>query len=244
MNILLFDQSELKNNQLILNDRRAEHIRKILRAGCNDQLKVGRINGPTGRATIREINKKQVVLHVDVSGPPPPRPATGLVLALPRPIMLKRILSQASTLGVDAIYLINSQRVEKSFFHASLLEEENMRPHLLHGLEQAGDTRLPQISIHQRFKPFIEDLLPKIAKEFPARLVAHPEAGSSLPELVKIPLQRKALLAIGPEGGWIDYEIDKFREQGFCPFSMGPRILRVDTAVISLLSQLDLLRKF
>ncbi len=242
MNILLFDQSELQDNQLILSDRRAEHIRKILRAGCGDQLKTGQLNGPLGRATIREINKKRVVLQIELNGPLPPQPATSLILALPRPIMLKRILSQATTLGVSNIYLINSRRVEKSFFHASLLEESNMLPHLLHGLEQAGDTRLPENSIHQRFKPFVEDLLPEIGKDSHARLVAHPEATSFLPELIKIPLQEKVLLAIGPEGGWIDYEIDKFKEQGFRPFSMGPRILRVDTAVISLLSQLDLLR--
>ncbi len=242
MNILLFDQSELQDNQLILNDRRAEHIRKILRAGCGDQLKAGQINGPIGRATIQEIDKKRIILQVELNGPLRPRPVTSLILALPRPIMLKRILSQATTLGVSNIYLINSRRVEKSFFHASLLEENNMLPHLLHGLEQAGDTWLPEVSIHQRFKPFIEDLLPEISENSPARLVAHPEATSFLPELIKIPLQQKVLLAIGPEGGWIDYEIDKFKEQGFQPFTLGPRILRVDTAVISLLAQLDLLR--
>lgn len=243
MNILLFNEAELQNSTLLLNGRRAKHIRKILRSECGDQLKAGQINGPLARATILEISPKRVTLQIKLSDKTVPRPKTGLILALPRPIMLKRILSQAASLGVNHIYLINSKRVEKSFFHASILEKNNLFTHLLHGLEQAGDTLLPKISIHPRFKPFVEDLLPAIDQDSPARLVAHPEAAALLPEQVKTPLRHRALLAIGPEGGWISYEVAKFQEQGFLPFSMGPRILKVDTAVVSLLSQIDLLRQ-
>jgi RsmE family RNA methyltransferase len=157
--------------------------------------------------------------------------------------MLKRILSQTASLGVSRIFLINANRVEKSFFNASLLHPSSYNKHLYHGLEQAVDTNLPEITIHPRFRPFVEDLLPTIISDYPVRLVAHPEAEATLPERVPLPLTKKVLLAIGPEGGWVDFEINKFQEQDMQPFAMGPRILKVDTAVSTLLAQIDILRQ-
>lgn len=242
MNIILFDREELSANQLELRDRRAHHINKILRAGLGDKLQVGQINGPTGTGLITKISPNQVTLNINLHNQPPAKAMIDLILALPRPIMLKRILSQSAALGVDNIYLINSRRVEKSFFNASLLDKTNIRQYLCAGLEQSTATRLPQISIHPRFRPFIEDIVPQIGESCPVRLVAHPARPDLLPMVAPLPLTEKVILAIGPEGGWLDYEIGKFLEQGFKPFSMGKRILKVETAVVALLAQLDLLR--
>ncbi len=242
MNIILFEPEELSGDKLELTDRRARHIINILAAQPGDQLKVGRINGPTGRGTITKTTKNRVTLKISLDSTPPAQAVTDLILALPRPIMLKRILAQSAALGVDNIYLINSRRVEKSFFSASLLSRENIREYLLSGLEQATATRLPQVSIHPRFRPFVEDVVPIVSRACPVRLAAHPATTNLLPQVTPIPLRDKVLLAIGPEGGWLDYEIVKLREHGFKPFSMGARILRVETAVVALLAQLDLLR--
>ncbi|MFH1217580.1 MAG: 16S rRNA (uracil(1498)-N(3))-methyltransferase [Pseudomonadota bacterium] len=242
MNIILLAQSEIKDNKAVLRDRRSEHIFKVLGAKVGDTLRTGIINGPTGTSTIAAINDKTVELATDHSGPQPERPLTDLILSLPRPIMLKRVLSQATTLGVGRIFLINANRVEKSFFSASLLQPENILEHLLHGLEQAGDTLVPEFSIHNRFRPFVEDLLPSLISECPMRLVAHPGPFPFLPKVVELPLQGKTIVAIGPEGGWVDFEVEKLQQAGFKPFSLGPRILRVDSAVPALLSQIDLLR--
>jgi RsmE family RNA methyltransferase len=242
MNIILFDREELSGNLLELRDRRAHHIRKILQARPGDKLQVGQINGPTGTGLVTEISPNLVTLNINLANQPPDKAMVDLILALPRPIMLKRILSQSATLGVDNIFLINSRRVEKSFFNASLLDKENIRQYLCAGLEQSTTTRLPQISIHPRFRPFIEDIVPQVSKSCPVRLVAHPGITNLLPQVAPRPLTKKVLLAIGPEGGWLDYEIGKFREQGFKPFSMGRRILKVETAVVALLAQLELLR--
>ena len=242
MNIILFEPAELVNNQLELSGRRARHIRKILRAAPGDRLKVGELDGPAGTGLIKKISPKKITLAVSLEKNPPALPMVDLILALPRPIMLKRILAQSAALGVDNIHLINSRRVEKSFFSASLLAEENIKKHLCHGLEQAGATRLPRVSIHPRFRPFVEDTVPQLSLSCPVRLLAHPGINARLPQIVSSPLREKVLLAIGPEGGWLDYEIARFREQGFKPFSLGPRILKVETAVAALLAQLDLLR--
>ena len=243
MNIILLDPSEIQNNRVILKDRRGEHIRKVLNGARGDILRTGIINGPMGTSTILNITSEEVELETNHTGNTPERPATDLILALPRPIMLKRIFSQAATLGVGRIFLINANRVEKSFFSASLLQENNYSEHLLHGLEQAVDTLVPQVSIHNRFKPFVEDLLPEIISSTSVRLVAHPGPFPSLPGTIALPLNKKVIIAIGPEGGWVDYEIEKLQQQGFQPFTMGRRILRVDSAVPALLSQIDLLRQ-
>ncbi|MCB2181122.1 MAG: 16S rRNA (uracil(1498)-N(3))-methyltransferase [Desulfobulbaceae bacterium] len=242
MNIILFDKSEIQNNRVVLKDRRSKHIIKVLGSSQGDIVRTGIINGPTGTSKIISISKDSVELCTDHSGPLPEVPPTDLILALPRPIMLKRIFSQAATLGVGRIFLINANRVEKSFFSASLLQENNFYQHLLHGLEQAVDTRVPEVTIHSRFKPFVEDTLPQLNAAWNVRLVAHPGPFPLLPDSTTKLQQKKTVIAIGPEGGWVDYEIDKFQEQGFVPFSMGRRILRVDTAVPALLSQIDLLR--
>ena len=243
MNLILLRPEEIHNKRVTLTDHRAEHILSVLKSAPGDSLKTGIVNGPVGRSRVVDVSANSVVLEITVEGDTPPRPQTDLILALPRPIMLKRILSQATALGVARIFLIKANRVEKSFFNASLLKNNAWNAHLELGLEQSVDTLLPKISVHNRFRPFVEDFLPEITKDYPRRLVAHPEAQKKLADIVTLPLTDRVLLAIGPEGGWVDFEINTFEKQGFQAFAMGPRILKVDTAVSALLAQIDLLRQ-
>jgi RsmE family RNA methyltransferase len=242
MNLILIEPRELREGTVTLTDRRAAHIRKTLRGKEGDTIRVGIINGLTGSGLITGIAPGLVTLAIATATPPPPKTPTSLIMALPRPIMLKRVLAQAASLGVDRIFLINANRVEKSFFKASLLADDNLREYLRLGLEQAVDTVLPTISIHPRFRPFVEDQLPELSRNRPVRLVAHPGGNDALAPALFPASNSPALLAIGPEGGWGDFEIDLFRRQGFRCFSLGPRILRVDTAVPAILAQLQLLR--
>ncbi|MDF1577440.1 MAG: 16S rRNA (uracil(1498)-N(3))-methyltransferase [Desulfobulbales bacterium] len=242
MNLILIDPREIKDGSASLTGRRAKHIRKTLRGKEGGTIRVGIVNGLIGSGLIRRIEPGMVNLDIKTAKPPPAKTPTGLILALPRPIMLKRVLAQTASLGIERIFLINAGRVEKSFFKASLLSEEKLREYLLLGLEQAVDTVLPKISIHRRFRPFIEDNLAEISRDYPVRLAAHPGGAIKLsPALLPEPAS-PTLVAIGPEGGWLDFEIDRFTERGFGCFSLGPRILRVDTAVPAILAQLQLLR--
>ncbi len=244
MNLILIEPDELQGREVVLRDRRADHIRKVLRSQVGDTIRLGLLNGPLGTGTITRLEKKEVALAVLLgTETPPPPPPLDLILALPRPIMLKRVLAQATSMGVSRIFLINANRVEKSFFTASQVRDQDFSEPLRLGLEQAVDTRMPQISLHPRFRPFVEDLLPTLLRDTPCRLLAHP-AGKPVSALAALPSPAKGIiLAIGPEGGWVDFELAKFSEQGFATFSMGPRILRVDTAVPALLAQLSLLRQ-
>jgi 16S rRNA (uracil1498-N3)-methyltransferase len=247
MNLLLFEAKEVKSdNTVCLRDRRGQHIVKILGLEVGDTIRAGVINGPVGSGRIRSIRETdkniEVVLHFSARDGLPDYPAVDLILGLIRPIMLKRVLSQVTSLGVGRIFLINGSRVEKSFFHATILQDENYRPYLVQGLEQAKDTFLPEVSIHKRFKPFLEDFLPSIAADYNRMLVAHPGNRMDLPVVTGNEVKGRTLLAVGPEGGWIDFEVEKFLAHSFVQVSLGKRVLRTDTAVVALLAQLMLLR--
>lgn len=247
MNIILFSPDELKLPTLTVEDYRARHIIKIIKAQPGDMLTTGEINGPKGTSRIQHIDANSVtfsdISHTHFS----PRPQVDLVMALPRPIMLKRVLAQVATFGIDHLFLINSNRVEKSFFSSSKLSQENMHSRLMAGLEQGSATHLPTVSIHKRFRPFIEDELPNHLKNYTHCGLAHPGGRARIQDIIPLGSKNnrndsKILLIIGPEGGWVEYEVAQFTACGARRFSMGERILRVDSVVPALLSQLALLQ--
>ncbi|NTV13768.1 MAG: 16S rRNA (uracil(1498)-N(3))-methyltransferase [Desulfobulbaceae bacterium] len=239
MNLILIHNHEITAGRVRLTDRRAHHLAKVLHAKIGDTLRVGLLGGLLGQGLVREISREEAVLEVSFSSPPPPPSRLGLILALPRPIMLNRVLSQVASMGLKRIFLVNANRVEKSFFSASALAAVALAERLRLGLEQGVDTILPEITVHPRFRPFVEDLLPGLAADFPTRLLAHPDATASRPQQFSPAPAGGVLLAIGPEGGWVDFEVNQFHAQGFANFSMGPRILRVDTAVPALISRVE-----
>src|SRR5690606_24838910 len=145
------------------------------------------------------------------------------------------------SLGVDRLYLVNAARVEKSYFTSHVLHPDEAAALVTLGLEQARDTVPPQLHLRPRLRPFVEDELPGLLADVPLRLLPHPPASTALERLPRAP-EQPAALAIGPEGGWVPFEVELLEAQGFLPVSLGPRILRVEVAVPLLLGQLDLLR--
>jgi 16S rRNA (uracil1498-N3)-methyltransferase len=239
MNLLLLEAVELSGNEITLVGRRAEHLLRVLRVAPGDMVRVGVVNGQLGRGRVLALEGESVRLEIVLERDPVCDLEVELILALPRPIMLQRILKQATVLGVRRFHLIRSRRVEKSFFQSPLLAPGKIRALLFDGMEQAMDTWLPEVTIHPRFKPFIEDVLPGCGGQ---GLIAHPDAAGSLADtaISGLPRQR-LLLAVGPEGGWSDHEVQCFVDRGFAGFTLGSRILHVDTAVVSVLAQVQLL---
>ena len=240
MNLVIFTREENHRGRVILRGRRAEHICRVLKKEKGDQLRVGELNGRLGTGIVMSADTEQVVIQVQLDRDPPAVMPLELILALPRPIMLERILKQATVMGVERLHLIRARRVEKSYFHSPALGPERVRKRLIEGLEQAGDTRLPQVLIHDRFKPFVEDVVPTLNG---TGLLAHPDTPATLPALAdRVARSDRILLAVGPEGGWSDYECAAFAGQGFTAFSLGQRILHVDTAVVALMAQIAVVR--
>ena len=216
-------------------DRRAAHIRTVLQARVGDRLVVGRLGGDTGTAEVRDITPDAVTLSVALDTPPPPRTPVLLVLALPRPKVIRRTLQDLATLGVARVVLVNAARVEKSFWSSPLLSPEAVGQALRLGLEQARDTRPPEVLLRPRLRPFVEDELPALLAGRRC-LLAHPSAETPLPRPAP---GEPVALAVGPEGGWVPFEVALLEAAGFQPVSVGPRILRTETALPYLLGALS-----
>ena len=234
MNLLLFSAADrLDEKRIRVADERLQHMLGVLGSRVGDELRVGEVDGMTGTGRVLEIDEHQAVLAIDLGQPPPPKLPLSLVLALPRPKMLRRIVRTVAELGVAELHLINSYRVDKSYWHTPALQADTLRGYLLQGLEQSRDTVLPTVSCHRRFKPFVEDVLPAMVAARRA-LLAHP--GDYPPCLAQA--HRQTLLVVGPEGGFIPYEVEKLEAAGCDTVSLGPRILRVETALTALVGRL------
>lgn len=236
MNLILIHPEELTaDKRVVLHGQRAKHIRTVLRATPGKTLKIGLLNGPFGRATVEEISGHTVTLHCEFEDTAPPRPRIDLLLALPRPKVLKRLWAQLAALGVGRIILTNAEKVERCYFDSHVIRPDFFNKLLIEGLQQARDTRLPEVLIRKRLKPFLEDELDTLCPET-LRLTADPSATARISETVTPDETRRVLLAVGPEGGWTPYELDLLNAHGFSGAGMGDRILRSDTACIALLS--------
>ncbi|MGV2834120.1 16S rRNA (uracil(1498)-N(3))-methyltransferase [Pseudomonas shirazensis] len=234
MNLLLLEQTDfIAADRVVLADRRFTHMQEIHRVAVGDTLRVGQINGLMGQARVVRLEGHEAELQVSLDQQPPAKLPLTLILAVPRPKMLRRLFQTIATLGGPRLILLNSYKVEKSFWQTPFLTPEAIRENLILGLEQARDTVLPEIIIEKRFKPFVEDRLPAIAADT-LGLVGHPGDYPACPRAVQQPVT----LAIGPEGGWIPYEVDLLAKAGLQPVQLGARILRVETAVTALLSRI------
>lgn len=234
MNLLLLDTADfIADDRVLLRDRRLTHLQQVHRAEAGEQLRVGRVGGNMGSGQLLRLDAHEVELQVSFDQPPPAKLPVTLLLALPRPKMLRRVLQTVAAMGVPRLVLLNSYRVEKSFWQTPFLEPAAIHEQLILGLEQARDTVLPEVIIEKRFKPFVEDRLPQLAADT-LGLVGHPGDFPHCPRAVTQPVT----LAIGPEGGWIPYEVDKLAAAGLQPVQLGERILRVETAVSALLARL------
>jgi len=234
MNLLLLEDSDFTSeNQVVLTERRLNHLINIHKVKLGDTLKAGQINGKMGTVEVFEITSSSVKLKTNLIKSPPPSLPVTLILALPRPKMLRRIFQTIATMGVKKLYLVNTWRVEKSYWQTPWLESSAIREQFIIGMEQGCDTILPEVIIKKRFKPFVEDELSNLITGTQP-FVAHPIGGIPCP----LALNSPTTLAVGPEGGFIDYEVQKLMEVGFQSISLGSRILRVETAIPVLLSKL------
>lgn len=238
MNLILIEPEELgPGGEARLAGRRAAHAAQVLRAAAGDRILAGVVGGRMGEAEVLAASPDELVLRPALDRDPPPPSPVSLLVALPRPKILRRVLQSIASMGVKRVVLLGSYRVEKSYFGSPFLSPGAIRSELLLGLEQGRDTVPPDVRVRRLFKPFLEDELDGAFPEH-ERLLAHP-AGSS-PLDARAAAGPRAALAIGPEGGWTPYEADQLARRGFAPFSLGSRVLRVDAAVPYAVGQVEL----
>ncbi len=234
MNLLLLTAEDMTGpDSALIEGPRASHIRAVLKLGVGDTLSAGVLNGQMGRARIEAVSDTGYRLQLELNTAPPPKLPLTLLLALPRPKMLQRTLRCCAELGVARLVLMNTAKVEKSFWQSPSLAPEKMRAWMIDGLQQSKDTVLPELIIEKQYRDFIRQRLAALAADS-RKLVAEPGVANACP----VGINAATTLAIGPEGGFIPEEVAELKAAGFDAVHLGARILRVETAVPVLISRL------
>jgi RsmE family RNA methyltransferase len=248
VNLLLFDPAELAGGgtetevELAAVDRRAHHLREVLRVRPGQIVRAGAIRGACGRAEVIAIAAGRIRLAVTLDGPVAQRPAVDLIVAVPRPKVVARVLETAASFGVGRVDLVNAWRVDRSYLDSPRLGPDRLAAALRAGCEQGATTWVPDVAMHRLLIPFLAGA----AERWPPpvqRIVAHPRASGAVETIVRPGARAPAVIAIGPEGGWIDREVESFGALGFTPVRLGAAVLRVEAAVAALLAQIQLLRR-
>jgi RsmE family RNA methyltransferase len=239
LNLILLEPEEVgPEGSVQLRGLRAVHLQNVLKVTPGQPVRVGLLDGSLGTGIVTAVGVDAVGLSCVFGENPPPRPAVDLLLAVPRPKVMRRMWAQLAALGVGRVVLTNAERVERPYFDTHMLHPDCYRPLLVEGLQQARDTLLPRVTIHRRFRVLVEDELDELCGSG-IRLVADPGAKSQVESVVRRHTggdHPRVLLAVGPEGGWNEFELRLLASRGFESVSMGPRTLRTDTACIALVA--------
>lgn len=233
MNIVLLDPRQTESEiWSISSKRQLEHLKQHVDVQVGDSLKVGIREGKRYLTEVVEVTEQAIKLKPVKEEAVPVKLAVTLIVAMPRPKVLRRLIMDSVTLGVEKIILLHSYRVDKSYWQTPFLQQ--LDQYVTLGLEQAGDTIAPKIEIYKRFKPFVEDVLPSLITADCPAYVAHPYAEMKMPFAIDHP----CTIVIGPEGGFIPYEVDLLIKNGCQAVSLGNRILRTETAISYVLGRL------
>lgn len=231
--MLLLNKSDFTSPDTVaICGRRFIRLKDFIHIEPEKLLKAGLRNENCGSAEVIAIDKEQVTLRYRAETLPPPPPQLTLIIALQRPQTFSKVIHSAVTLGIKKIHFIHTFKVEKSYWQSSRLLPENLQEEIDLALEQSGDPVEPELFFHRRFKIFAEDELDDIAGKS-IKLFGDP-AGTAPVPLPDSPVT----LALGPEGGFTDYEETTLRAHGFSGISLGTRILRTEFALAALLGKL------
>lgn len=226
MNIVLFESSEI-GAPLDIADERAQHILKVLRRGEGDSFDAGEIDGKRGKATVRTIGPKTLELTFDLSIDEPALYPIDLIVGLSRPQTNRKILQEATALGVRSIRFALTDRGEPSYVESKLWRSGEWRRHVVNGTAQAFTTRLPHVS----YGMALEEAIGAVDGNAMRIALDNYEANEALGEM---DARGQAIaLAIGSERGWTAVERAALREQGFLLAHLGTRPLRTETAVVA-----------
>lgn len=238
MNLLLVDADEIANDVVVVDGRRAEHLRTVLGARLGAQLRAGVVGGGTGTAEVVAESGTTYTLRLAITEEAREPLPVEVILAVPRPKVLTRTIEALASFAVERVTLTNAWRVDKSYLSSPRLEPTALAHAVRLGAEQGVTTHEPRILVYRRLMELLDTRFAKPGDDL--RIIAHP-TGAPLERVVGS--DRHVTLAIGPEGGWIDRELETFVARGFKPVSLGAPILRVETAVAAALGQLVLMRR-
>jgi RsmE family RNA methyltransferase len=162
VNIILFDLPETLS-PLTRTDPRALHILDVLRRRPGDDFDAGLIDGPRGKATLVSVQDASLTLRFAWGQEPPPLDPITLIAGLPRPQTARKVLQEATSLGVGAMHFVTCDKSEVGYSRSILWSSGEWRRHLIAGAQQAFCTRLPAVTHGLSLRDAIAALPPRLA---------------------------------------------------------------------------------
>jgi 16S rRNA (uracil1498-N3)-methyltransferase len=222
---------------LLLDGDAAHHVRQVLRLGPGATLRVFDGSGAEHHARLCEVQRQRVTVEIGV--PCDARPESPLAVTLaqgvPRGERMDFILQKAVELGVTAVQPLWMER-SQGRVKGDRLERRmrHWRKVMVSACEQCGRGVLPVLADPLALPAWLDT--GRMAR---TRLVLVPGAPRTLRDIA--PPAGELLLLVGPEGGIGDGELAQTGQAGFALLSLGPRILRTETAALAALASVQAL---
>jgi RsmE family RNA methyltransferase len=230
VNLILFELAD-STMPLARRDPRAVHMLEVLRLREGDTFHAGLVNGPRGQGVLAAIGAEVLTLAFTWGSEPPPLDAITLIVGLPRPQTARKILEEATALGLAAMHFVRTDKGERSYSQSTLWSTGEWREHLVRGAEQAFCTRLPELTHGRR----LAEVLATFPEPTTRIALDNYEAPQSLSRRLIAP-DHPVALALGSERGWSDAERHELRTAGFAFAHLGSRVLRAETACVAALA--------
>jgi 16S rRNA (uracil1498-N3)-methyltransferase len=223
-------------DDLHLSDDEAKHCAQVLRKHVGDHIILFDGAGNEATAEITSITTKRVDLKIlERRETPAPAVSISLIQAIPKGANMEWIIEKAVELGVNDIYPVVTERtVVRLDFNDSSRKQEKWQRVAIEACKQCGQNWLPEVHAPSRF-PVMLGTLPVHDLKIIAAL--QPDS-RSLRDILKSAIRspRSVVVAIGPEGDFSAAEYAIARERGFEPVTLGPLVLRVETAALYAMS--------
>ncbi len=229
MNIILFDADEI-GAPISRTDRRIVHIFDVLRRKVGDAIDVGLVNGPRGKAVLTSATDDWVEFEFQWYQAPPGLLRIDLIVGLARPQTCRKILQEATSLGVSRILLVASDRGETSYAQSKLWTTDQWKSLVRAGVEQAFTTRFPAVE----FGLTLNEAIALTSSADRKICLDNYEATVGVSNAVGD--ANSVVLVVGAERGWTQRERALFIAHRFTMAHLGPRPLRTETATIASIS--------
>ena len=226
MNLILFEKEEF-GSIIPGYDPRAKHIRRTLKFKVGDSFESGIINGEIGKATIKLLDKTQMIVEFIAEAPKTQSFPVILIVGLTRPQIAKHIMRESASMGIEQLWFYPTELGEKSYLESDLWQEEKYRSHLIKGAGQGFTSNLPNVRIFDS----LQQVIIEFPKDYEKITLDNVRPKNSLTGF-KFTKDKVAIL-LGSERGLTDKERDLLEENDFIMLKMGARVLRTDTACIS-----------
>ena len=229
-----FFVAQVRNGRAELSGEEARHLTRVLRVEPGQQYEISD-NQRAFLAEVETARKEHVAFRIlEPLDPEPPEPPVTVLAALIKFDHFELLIEKATELGASAIIPVIATRTEHGLERAAQKRIDRWRRIAQEASQQSRRTRLPEIGAPEPFVRALECdaglrlFLDEERQGAPVGSVAR--SGESVSVLV------------GPEGGWTDEERSAATAAGWTAVSLGPRILRAETAAIAALVVVQALR--